>query len=160
MTEKFLVQENKMSFGTEEVILVLTDPVHSSSCFLFHILSPEVIGRIIPLWIFTAFRACCQRESYLGSETAKAVQKAQIPGVLSQWLIMTWFRLAMGWIFKAHFLCVLGLLCLLHPLQIFQQTHCFLGQEWFSFPRHAILLWFYSYEQKHLYQFEASCSSF
>ena len=41
-------------------------------------------GRIIPLWIFTAFRACCQSESYFSSETAKSVQETQITEVLSQ----------------------------------------------------------------------------
>lgn len=93
MTGKFLGQEKKMSFCTNEVILVLTGPEHSSFCFLFHVMWAEVIGKIIPLWIVTAFRACCQRESYLSSETAKPVQKAQIPWVLSRGLIRTWF----GW---------------------------------------------------------------
>lgn len=104
MTGKFLVQEKNVllyKWGHSG----LTGPVHSSSCFLFHVLWPEVFGRIIPLWIFTAFRACCQRESSLSSETAKPVQEAQIPRVLSQWLIMTWLRLAVGWIVIALLMC-------------------------------------------------------
>lgn len=99
-----------MSFCTNEIILVLTGPVHSSFCFLCHVLWPEVIGRIILLWIFTAFRAWSPRESYLCSQTAKLVQEAQIPGVLSQWLIMTWFMLAVCWVLK-HPLPVLSDCC-------------------------------------------------
>lgn len=129
--------------------------MHSGSCFMFQVLSLEVIGRIIPLWIFTAFRACCQSESYFSSETAKSVQETQITEVLSQWLIMTCFRLAMSWVFKAYFSCALGLLCLFHSLQIFQEPLC-LDQELFIFSRYVILLWFCSVEQRHLYEFEAS----
>lgn len=104
MTGKFLVQEKKRCpLVQSEVILVFIGPVHSGSCSLFHVLGPEVIGGIIPLWLFAAFRACCQRESYLSSKAAKSVQEAPVPGVLSQRLIITWLMLAVGWVFKAHF---------------------------------------------------------
>lgn len=132
--------------------------MHSGSCFLFQVLSLEVIGRIIPQWIFTVFRALCQSETYLSSETAKPVQETQITEVLSQWLIMTCFSLAMSWIFKTYFSCALGLLYLFHSLQIFQELLC-LGQEYFIFSRCVILLWFCSVKQKHLYEFEASWTS-
>lgn len=103
MTGKFLVQ-GKMSLCTNEVILVFT----GWPCALEFLLSvPCVVTRcywkVIPLCIFTAFRACGQRESYLSSPTAKPVQGAPVPGVLSPWLIMTWFALAAGPVLKATF---------------------------------------------------------